>query len=173
MKILNHCIKLQKITSRATIALAVVTAVYCLGFMTSFFTLFMDGDDGMYNYFKEIQSLNTFIFFWGVAFLVLNLITKLFDLQKAAAGPYGLGLTAIIAILSAVFSTMSISMINKYKEAYSVINFESLKEYTVSTAPFSVAAILFSLTIVFSVALFVVCGISFLQARKQGEINEK
>ncbi|MDC7232508.1 MAG: hypothetical protein PQJ58_04715 [Spirochaetales bacterium] len=153
------------------IILSSILLILALGFMTDFFTLFMDGNDEMYDLFKNLQILNNVLFNSSLIYLVLSLFLFPFDINKKTAGLFGVGFTLIIALLNIVNGITLFSTNSYFINAMSQIDFSGFEGTVPSTVPFSLISILFGLAIALSVLLAAVTGFNFLRSRKEGALK--
>lgn len=159
-------LRLQFINSYVLIAISSVFAVFSLGFMTDFFTLFVEGNSDMYSYYKDVQNLNNLTFSLALIALMLALLTLSFDLNKQAPGVFGFGYSLVIAVVNTV-STIRVFPVNShYMELYSQFDFSEIADYRASTLPFTLVYGFFTLILLASVTLFALACINFLRNRK-------
>ncbi|MDC7242355.1 MAG: hypothetical protein PQJ50_18520 [Spirochaetales bacterium] len=160
-------LKIQILFSRIAVVSAVILSIFSLGFMTDFYHLFMDGNSDMYSYFKDLQILNNAVFQASVIFLVLSFFLKGFDINKKAAGKYGVIFTLILAVIN-IFNSVSIFGLNGYFIGeYRLFDFSDLGGYEPSVLPYVLIYVLFSLAAAVSVTLFALTGYNFISKRKQ------
>lgn len=162
-------LKIQVILSYATIITALIISLFGLGFMSGFYTLFMNGNDEMYTFFKDLQVLNTTVFTCGLTFLVLALFLKPFDIDKKITGIFGVLFTLIIAITNIVNGLSIISSSNNFKTVYNKLDFSILEDYVPSATAFDTLFTLWFIAIIVSVALFGTTTVNFLSNKKKGE----
>lgn len=166
-------LRIQIALSYTFIAVAAVFSVYSLGFMTDFFILFMDGNDAMYNFYKELQILNNALFQTGVTALIMALFLKGFDLTRQKAGFFGTLYTLAILVVLGI-NARTIFSLNRYFNAeYAGIDFSALDGYVKSLFPFRLGMSLFILLIGISIALFFTAAVNYLLDRKKGVSDEK
>lgn len=159
--------KIQVALTNVIITLGAVTAILGLGFMTSFYKLFMDGNNDMFKFFKDLQPYNTQVFTAGLTFLVMALFLQSFDINKKIAGYFGVAYTLILSITH-IFSGISlIKAGNILKGRYMELDFTALEGYVPSTSPFDLTSVFVIVGIVLTIALFVTTGINFMA--KKGE----
>ncbi len=163
-------LKTQVILTYTTIITAAVISIFGLGFMSEFYTLFMNGNDAMYTFFKDIQPLNTKVFTSGLTFLVLALFLMPFDINKKIAGVFGVAFTLIITIINIVNGISIFTITNKFKAVYNGIDFTSLEDYIPSTTPFMILIALFGIAIVITLSLFITTIINYLSNKKERSV---
>ncbi|MDC7221040.1 MAG: hypothetical protein PQJ59_13980 [Spirochaetales bacterium] len=168
----NVSIRLQVITTYILIYLAVAAVLFSLGFMTNFFNLFMDGNEEMYNFFKAVQELNNKVFGWSVIALVLSLVYIPFELNKGAAGFFGMIYTILTGLFNGLKGISILGKTSSFNEMYNQIDFSSLADYRVSTMPFTLASVFAVLIMVVSLSLTLLSIINYFSITRRGGSNE-
>jgi hypothetical protein len=166
-------LKIQIILSYASIAMAAIISIYGLGFMTGFYTLFMNGNDEMYTFYKDIQVLNSALFSSGLIFLVLSFLLIGFDINKKVAGIFGVLFTLALTITNIINGISIFSANSVFLSAYNQLDFAYIEGYVASTLPFKLAYILFGTAIVMTLLLFALTTGNFVAEKKKGKISEK
>ena len=166
-------LKIQIILTYSTITLAVIISLFALGFMSGFYTLFMNGNDIMYTFFKDLQVMNTSMFTAGLIFFVLSLFLIPFDINKKAAGIFGVFYTLIIAVTNIINGISILTTSRYFQSVYEQIDFNVLEDYSPSTALFEMTSTLYSLTLAIPVLLFALTITNYLIEKKKGKLSEK
>ncbi len=68
------------------IVAAALYFIYSLGFMSNFYRLFYDGNPEMFDFFKELQLLNRFIFDTSIVTLLLSILALPLEIHKKKTG---------------------------------------------------------------------------------------
>ncbi|MBB6479882.1 hypothetical protein [Spirochaeta isovalerica] len=165
-------LKIQIVFTYLTILAAVFNCLLGLGFMTDFYTLFMNGNDEMYNFFKELQTVNTALFSFGLTFLVMSLFLLTFDINKKTAGIFGVSYTLIAAIINIIRGASVLSSNLAFRTRYEKLDYSAIEGYAPSTAPFEMISALLIISMMIIVLLFSLTLINYLLDRKEG-LNEK
>jgi len=161
-------LKTQFILSYASIITALIISLFGLGFMSEFYTLFMNGNDEMYTFFKDLQFLNTKVFISGLTFLVLAFFLIPFDINKKIAGIFGVLLTLAITIINIINGYSIISISNMSSSIYKEMDFSILTDYTPSVMSFNFLSIIWIIAIVTTLLLFILTTVNAIGSRKKG-----
>lgn len=166
-------LRIQVILTYATIITAALICLFALGFMSSFYTLFMNGNDEMYTFFKDLQAMNTTLFSSGLIFLIMSFLLITFDINKKTAGFFGATYTLILVITNIINGTSIFIINNSFRSRYELIDYTILDGYQASALPFTLAGTLFSLAIGLSFILFALTTGNYLSTRKKEKKSEK
>lgn len=161
--------KIQIVFTYLTIIAAVLNALLGLGFMTDFYTLFMNGNDEMYNFFKDLQALNTAFFSFGLVFLVMSLFLLSFDINKKIAGIFGVSYTLILAITNILRGSSVFSSNLYFRSLYEQLDYTAIEGYVPSAAPFQLISLILILSMALAIILFGLTMVNYLMTRKGGD----
>jgi len=128
------------------LVIAILYFIYSLGFMTNFYRLFYDGNQEMYDAFKELQLLNRFIFEHAIVTLLLSILGIVLGLHKKSVSLFHT--IYLIGFLIYEISSMStvLGAIPYYTNEYLNLDFSLLTDYV--QTPF-----VFTLSYVFSCSI--------------------
>lgn len=146
------------------IGVAALYFVYSLGFMSNFYRLFYDGNSEMYDFFKELQLLNKFIFNSAIITLILAILALPFDIHKKKISWFNaiflIGFFGYeISNLSTIFGS-----IPYYTNKYMSFDFSILENYNTTPIMFTLAYV-FYLSIILILLLIIIAFV--LQLIKQ------
>lgn len=165
-------LRIQYVLCYSLMITAAVFFVYVLGFMTDFFIFFMDGDDAVYQFFKDLQILNNELFYTALTALVMALFLKGFDITGKRAGLFGLLYVLALAVVNFINGSRIVTFNNYFLNAYQSLDFTSLDAYSPSVLPFRVVFILYALIVILTICLLAMTGWNFLKGRKRGDSDD-
>lgn len=166
-------LRIQAIFTYATITTAAIICLFGLGFMSSFYTLFMNGNDEMYTFFKDLQTMNTSLFTSGLIFLVMSFLLFAFDINKKTAGFFGASYTLILVITNIINGSSLFTISNNFKSRYSLLDYSVIEGYVASVLPFNMTVLLLILAIGFSLILFALTTGNYLFSKNREKNSEK
>jgi len=172
MKGKDYSKSLQVIVSYSLIVVSIISLVFALGFMTNFYELFVNGDEMMYDFFKDLQILNNAIFNSAIVCVAMSLGYIAFDITKKRVGIFGSIYAVVVAVVT-FFNTQNIIRVNNYfAVTYKGMDFSILEEYTKSMFPFTFAKTVFiamtALAVVVAIITFLNINIS---SKEESEVN--
>ncbi len=143
MKRIDFSKNLQVIVSYSLIVATIVMLIFALGFMTSFYELFVNGSSEMYEFFKDLQILNNAIFQATIICVIMALMLIPFDVTKKRVGIFSSIYTLIVAVVT-FFNTQNVLRVNKYfADIHRGMDFSELTTYPESMFPFTFTKIIF------------------------------
>jgi hypothetical protein len=144
-KILNE----QWVGVYLLIGVAALYFIYSLGFMSNFYRLFYDGNAEMYNFYKELQLLNKFIFNTALTTLILAILALPFDIHKKKTG--WINVIFLMGFFGYELSNLStiFGSIPYYTNKYMSFDYSIIENY--NTTP-----IMFTLTYVFYLSILLI-----------------
>ncbi len=164
----NNLIRIQAVLVYGIIASVVALFLVYLGFMTQYFILFFDGTPEMFDFYKQLQTLNKEAFNIALMFIVMVALLSVFGLSKYRPGLAGL----IVAVGTTVFVVLRsldlLRVIPVYKSGYLALDFAELEDYVPTTFVFDAAVALHYLLIGLFGVLTVVAFFSFVHRLTEG-----
>ncbi|MCG8572795.1 MAG: hypothetical protein MJB14_21900 [Spirochaetes bacterium] len=163
MKKYNKILNLQTAAIYSLIFLSVILFVFSLGFMTQFYRLLRDGNNEMYQFFKDLQSLNNVLFTAAIWLLLLSILQIPINFKKMGIN-LGCLIFVIFFTIINLFNGIRVLLKNRYfKFQFLQIDFSSLENFSSSTFNFDLTMLLVLLAILLSLILLVISLIIFIK----------
>ena len=159
--------KIQRVLTRVLTPVAAIFVVHAMGFMTEFYTLFVNGTGDVFTFYKDLQGFNNLIFGWGLAALIASLVPLFFDLHKRTAGIFSVGFALFYAMAVLILLFVFHSSALPYIDTYTQFDFSGIEGYEPSLAPFRRVQVLFGLLAAVAVAFASIITVNFIGARRQ------
>lgn len=140
-----------KDVSLGTLIVAVSAALFfilTLGFITSYYPLFYDGNSETYEFFMVMQRFNSFIFDAGLVIAIFTILMIPFDIHKRKANLLVMiFLAAFIAYVGYLMSVL-LQVVPGYIQSYNALDLAFMPNYTATTIPLMLSYIIVGVILV-------------------------
>ena len=122
-------LKVQRTSLFIFTVTSVLLLVYSLGFLTSAYIFYAFGDERLWEFYMEMQGINTGFLFKAVMAIVFALAMFAMQVNKHVAGPYTVIAVLLVSVASVFFSADSLVRVAAMRQSYTMLDLSSLDRY--------------------------------------------
>jgi hypothetical protein len=163
----------QKVLTHVILAVAIISAVYALGFMTNLYVLYFDGTMETGDFYQRVQTLNSQVFTSAVICVIYAILLRGFGLSKKLPDISAMILVVIGSIYTIIRAVSMIILIPQYAALYNGLDFSKMDEYVKSFTVFNLGlAIFYTWTILLAVYL-ILCAVNYVTSVKKMKLRSQ